>query len=47
MKNKNIRIKMIHTDDELLKPPKLTQQEKEARIYTLAKKIGVKIGGAK
>ena len=47
MRKDYIKLKMIHTDDDLKKPPKLTQQEKEARLYQLAKKIGVKIGGAK
>lgn len=47
MRKNYTRLKMIHTDDNLKKPPKRTQQEKEARLYDLAKKIGVKIGGAK
>lgn len=29
------------------KPPVMSQVEKEARIYEAAKKLGVKIGGAK
>jgi len=44
---KKTKLKMIHTDVELLKPPKLTQTEKEARLYDLAKKINVKIGEKK
>ena len=40
-----IKLKMIHTDAELLKPPKMSQTEKEARLYAAAKKLGVKLGG--
>lgn len=47
MKKNYTKLKMIHTDDELLKPPKMSQTEKEARLYALAKKINVKIGEKK
>ena len=47
MKKDYIKLKMIHTDKELLKPPKMSQTEKEARLYALAKKIKVKIGDTK
>lgn len=40
-------IKEKHTDEMLKRPPILSQQEKEARIYEAAKRLGVKIGGAK
>lgn len=32
--------------EKLTKPPIMSQVEKEARIYDVAKKLGVKIGGA-
>lgn len=32
---------------KVVKPPSMSQIEKEARIYALAKELGVKIGGAK
>ena len=47
-KKQMIRLRMNFTDDDVVrKPPKLTQLEKEARLYKLAKELGVKIGGKK
>jgi hypothetical protein len=39
---KYIRVETI-TKDKLFKPERLTEQEKTARLYALAEKIGVKI----
>lgn len=41
------KLKMRYTDEETLKPPKMTKEEKKERLYRLAKKLGVKIGGDK
>ena len=39
------KLKMIHTDADLLKPPKMSKAEKEARIIALAEKLNIKVGG--
>lgn len=41
------KIRDKFTEEKLKRPPVLSQQEKEARIYAQAKRLGVKIGGAK
>ena len=46
-KSKYTKLRMRYTDEALKNPPVMSKVEKEARLFELAKKIGVKIGGAK
>lgn len=46
-KSKYTKLRMQYTDESLKNPPVMSKTEKEARLLILAKKIGVKIGGAK
>ena len=47
IKVRTTTIKDKNTEEQLKRPPVLTEQEKVARIYDGAKRLGVKIGGMK
>lgn len=48
MKKRNmIKLDMGKRTEKVKGPAPMSDIEKEARLYALAKKIGVKIGGAK
>lgn len=43
-----IKLNMNYTNDQIKNmPPRISEQEKTTRLYLLAKKLGVKIGGGK